>query len=258
MKYINRGKCIFCGKGEKETTFNEKPHTIPRSLGGNHIGFDICDKCNHYFGEPDKAVKPSISVENSVKEIIGITKKLLYEDDIPKLKSIYFSYFASTHIIRLREKFRLDRPFQHLFANQFKRGLYEMFLQEYHYYTQDGLNSEFDEIRRYARYNIGDIPVYYLQSNGPILVQDVNVSPSFGFNGDSLDEIHTYGFYTLYFYSHWFILEVTPRARLCRENRIRLICKQLGVGNFVFYDIKELKYINDVDFTLRCLNDENK
>ena len=46
MDYINKGTCIFCGKDITQTTFKEKPHTMPKSLGSINIGVDICDECN--------------------------------------------------------------------------------------------------------------------------------------------------------------------------------------------------------------------
>lgn len=58
MDYINKGTCIFCGKDVTQTTFKEKPHTMPKSLGSINIGVDICDECNHYFGQPDDFVFP--------------------------------------------------------------------------------------------------------------------------------------------------------------------------------------------------------
>ena len=46
MKYIETGQCIWCGKKEPEVSFENKPHILPHSLGGDEIGFDICDDCN--------------------------------------------------------------------------------------------------------------------------------------------------------------------------------------------------------------------
>lgn len=39
--------------------FENKPHVLPRSLGGNEIGFDICDDCNAYFGKATSG-KPAL------------------------------------------------------------------------------------------------------------------------------------------------------------------------------------------------------
>lgn len=41
MDYRNKGFCIFCGKDATQTTFKEKPHTMPKSLGSISIGVDI-------------------------------------------------------------------------------------------------------------------------------------------------------------------------------------------------------------------------
>ena len=48
--YIKTGTCIFCGKSYPAVSFYTKPHVLPKSMGGDIIGVDICDKCNKYFG----------------------------------------------------------------------------------------------------------------------------------------------------------------------------------------------------------------
>lgn len=48
----NKNICIFCGKDNSETTFNNIAHTIPESLGNKKLfSYNECDKCNSYFGE---------------------------------------------------------------------------------------------------------------------------------------------------------------------------------------------------------------
>lgn len=42
--------CIWCRKNENQGTFDKKAHTIPKSLGGDNICENVCDKCNHFFG----------------------------------------------------------------------------------------------------------------------------------------------------------------------------------------------------------------
>ena len=66
QKYVNTGKCIWCGRAEPEVTFLTEPHVLPRRLGGKEIGFDVCDECNHYFGTAQKG-RPAIDV--AFKEI---------------------------------------------------------------------------------------------------------------------------------------------------------------------------------------------
>lgn len=96
MDYRNKGFCIFCGKDATQTTFKEKPHTMPKSLGSISIGVDICDECNHYFGQPDNLVFPKLCIEVCVKEIFSLMKTLLNREDNPqRLKSIYFEYWKA-------------------------------------------------------------------------------------------------------------------------------------------------------------------
>lgn len=255
MKYINKGICIFCKRDGFEATFNEKPHTMPRSLGSNSIGFDVCDECNHYFGEPDKLSNPQLGIELCVKEILGLTKHLLQyqlKSNTKRLKSIFFEFYASKAKLKVKSKYQLFIPnFQKTLLNQFKRGLYEMFLQEYHKETKKGLEKCFDEIRNYARYNEGDIPLYHLQSsNGIVLIEDNLTTPKFTFTPNQINDIENLGFCSLIIFGKWFYLEVTPQAACNREDYLKNATKLIG---FVFNQLLEVKSVNDIDFTLRNL-----
>lgn len=129
-----------------------------------------------------------------------------------------------------------------------------MFLQEYHKQTGRGLESRFDEIRNYARYSVGYIPLYHFQSkNGIILREDVICEPQFRFSETSLNEIDNYGYYRLYIWGMWFYLEVTPRARLYRDIYLRSRVEELIGSGFVFSQCVELRSVNEIDFTLRKL-----
>ena len=254
MDYINKGTCIFCGKDVTQTTFKEKPHTMPKSLGSINIGVDICDECNHYFGQPDDFVFPKLCIEVCVKEIFGLPKALLNrKDNSERLKSIYFEYWKSKRKIVLKSHFKFNDRFLTTFARQFKRGIYEMFLQEYHKITGNGLDNRFNQIRRFARYNIGDIPLYYLVNNGVYLIEEKFSCPKFSFCDSLFNDIETYGFYTLILYGQWFFLEVTPRAELSREIYLKMQCEKINVGGFVYRDLIEIKRITDIDFSLRSL-----
>lgn len=103
-EYIRKGKCIFCGKNSPEVTFFDKPHTTPHSLGSDRIGFDICDSCNHFFGEPDKSMFPRISVEISVKEKFGVTRFMLNLERAGTIKDVlksrYFNFWRSRYLFR--------------------------------------------------------------------------------------------------------------------------------------------------------------
>lgn len=132
-----------------------------------------------------------------------------------------------------------------------------MFLQEYHKETSNGLESRFDAIRNFARYNQGNIPLYHLQSdNGIILIEDKFPSPQFRFTPKQIEHIDTYGFYTFILYGKWFYMEVTPRAEICREVYLRKEAQEVIGSGFVFSRLVEVNSINDIDFTLRKLYGE--
>ncbi len=71
-----------------------------------------------------------------------------------------------------------------------------------------------------------------------------------------LEEIDNYGYYQLYLFGMWFYMEVTPRARLCRDIYLRPKVKEMISSGFVFKHFVELQSVNDIDFTLRKLYGE--
>lgn len=259
-EYIKTGTCIFCGKQYPEVTFYEKPHTTPHSLGSDRIGFDVCDSCNHFFGTPDKSLHPPIAVELSVKEIFGLIRFMLnleregHENDV--LKSIYFNFWRSKRTLQFKKSFGGNPSFKRVFLKQFKRGLYELFLQEYHRETKNGLDTRFDRVRRYARYGIGDLPVWHLHTRMMLVEKDLSV-PKLTFSEEALTEIDTYGFYSMYLWGFWFYLEVTPRAELTREVYLQKQADEVHVGGFVVSRMAPLNDIFDIDFTLRQLYGRN-
>lgn len=258
MEYIEIGECIWCNQTKPECSFNIQPHIIPRSLGGNIIGFDICDKCNRYFGTANPNSITKISIEACMKEILNIIRFLL--DTKPKnnksykeLKSVFFSYRHSESKICINRKFKLNKEFEQEFARKFRRAVYEMFLQVYHFYTKKGLENRFDAIRRFARYDQGNLPLYFIVNRGIYLISKEMKNPKISFTDKNLEQIDTYGFYTLYLFGYWFFLEVTPRANLCREVFFNKQKNEMHIGGFAFKEIIQLEYITQIDFTLRNL-----
>lgn len=258
MNYIKKGRCIFCLKDKTQTTFLTKPHTIPRSLGGINIGFDICDSCNSYFGTPDAEVFPHLCIEVCVKEIFGIIKHLINEESNRSnaqqglLRSIYFNFWASKRKISFKPSFKYNSTFLKTFTNQFKRGIYEIFLQEYHLKTGLGLDEQFNDIREYARYNRGNIPLYHLRGDNGILLLEKDISiPKFQFSTHQIETINKYGFYTLMLWGYWFYLEVTPKAKAHRKDYLIREAEQIIGSGTIVNRLIEVVNIMDIDFTLQ-------
>ena len=68
-------------------------------MGGDVVGMDICDDCNHYFGTTDSLIPtpPRFAVELCVKEVMNISRHFFLNRGKQKqrLKSILFNYYES-------------------------------------------------------------------------------------------------------------------------------------------------------------------
>lgn len=256
-KYIEFGQCIWCLNKEPEVSFFDKPHTISKKLGATNFGFDICDDCNHFFGTIDRSQKYPMSVELAFKEILNIMRLLLKNDlnenTYKSFKSIYFSYHHSKSTIVISKSFKLKPYFISSLTRQFKKGIYETFFQEYHRETKNGLDKRFDSIRKFVRYDIGNPPLYFLDNNGVHLVEENIDNISFHFPENVLSQIDNFGFYKMFIYSNVFFLEVTSRAEISREIFLKKESKKLIGNGFIYTQLRILKYITDMDFTLRKL-----
>lgn len=255
-EYVELGKCIFCGKDKTETTFNKKPHILPKSMDGEIIGFDICDQCNSYFGASDELIPtpPKLAIELCVKEVMNIARYFYYKGQNKTwLKSIFFKYEESKGVLKLKNNQWEKKEFQLLFMRQFKRGIFELFLQAYHFETKQGLDSRFDNIRNFSRYNQGDARLFYVENRGANLISEVKTPPKFYMTKKCLDDINQFGFYSLYLNGHHFYLEVIPQSDENRDKFLNSECEKLSIGGPLLKDIIEPMYVNELDFTLRNL-----
>ena len=199
-----------------------------------------------------------MSVELAFKEIMNIMKLLLSnnlnENTYKTFNSVYFTYYHSKSTIKLKNSFKLKHYFISSLTRQFKKGIYEIFLQEYHRVTKNGLDERFNRIRRFVRQDIGDIPLYFLDNNGVHMVEEDLNNYSLKFPDTLISQINDFGFFTMMIYSNVFFLEVTLRADLTREIFLPQESKRLIGSGFVFSELKTLNYITDIDFTLRKLH----
>ena len=185
--------CIWCRKTENDVSFNKLAHTFPKSLGGKSICENVCDTCNHYFGSP-RAKSPAIEVV--LKELLNISKFYLLNQSKTVLrgnrfKSEFFDANWTTNTIRLKLRYSLRKGSQERFGRLFRQGLYKVFLEEREVQRHDSLNSRFDFIREFARYDLSDYPVYYIKPKLPVIFfsEEDTKSPMIRFTeySDSLD-----------------------------------------------------------------------
>lgn len=257
--YKEIGICIWCLKKEPEVSFINAPHTISKQLGSTQVGFDICDICNHYFGTKDSNLPYQMGVELAFKEIMNLMRFLLKKSLLKKtnhparLRSVYFNYYHSKNAIQIKNSFKFKEQFMKYLTRQFKKGMYEIFLQEYHRVTKNGLDSRFDLIRNFVRYDYGDLPIYFLENNGVYLIPKEIDNISLTFSESNLSNINIYGFYVLFIYGNIFYLEVTPMAQYTRDVFLKKQSDEIIGTGTVYASLKTLNIITDLDFTLRNL-----
>ncbi len=256
-EFIRHGKCIWCCKEKPEVTFYNIPHTISRQLGSTNIGVDICDACNISLGTREYNSKYPMSVEVAFKEIFNVSRFLMPDPSgriqSSRLKSIYFEFYRSKGILRIKSSFKFQRHFLGNFTRQFKRGVYEAFLQEYHRETGQAPENRFDDLRRFVRYDIGDIPLYFADNKGIYLLPEDRDRVFFGFSDELLSMIDDYGFYRLWFFGHILYLAVAPKANISKEIFLKNAAKQIAAPGFVYSGIREMNYVTDLDFSFRKL-----
>ncbi len=248
-EYTKTGKCIWCNKEKPEVTFNNKPHILPYSLGGNEIGFDICDDCNHYFGTAERG-KPNIDLV--YKEIFNAYRffsQNLNQDSYKNFHSIFFNYYHKKGIIKIKNNFNST-----IITRQFKRSLYNIFLQKYHKVTENGNHKMFDMVRQFARYDFGNPKVFYAFNNIIFTTADKE-NPKLIITDKTVEDMMMHGIFSFWFMGHQFYLEIFPTAFNC--NGIKFLQKEAqetlipAKGNEM---ILKLKDIMDIDFLMQRFN----
>lgn len=254
-KFIKTGKCIWCGRTEAEgATFYTEPHIVPHSLGGKEIGVDVCDDCNHYFGTAPKAGMPPIDL--AFKEIFNAFITFgnnLNENTYKHFRSVFFEYRHSKHTIRIKPNFNSRN-----ITAQFKRGLYEVFLQKFHSVTGNGNHPMFDTVRKYARYGIGQLHVLYT-FNHIILVPKDEQLLKLPMGDKILEEMLQSGVYSFWLAGHLFYLEVFPVAFKAKGDQfLRNEASKVLINVYGDEHIYEFNDVMQIDFLMQRFNSKGE
>lgn len=252
--FKHTGKCIWCGRKEPDVTFYTIPHIIPKSLGGTETGFDICDECNHYFGTAPKGRHCVPCVDHAVKEILSAFRmfgKNLNSNSYKSFRSAYFSYHHKSNSIKIRNTFNSSAV-----TRQFKRGLYEIFLQKYHAVTKDGNNPVFDAVRNFARYDLNDLPVYYAFNNVILSPAEEGLRhPQLCMGPKLLEDLKNNGMFDMWLMGHNFY--IAPIPMLASMHYLSYLQKQANQtlipanGNEKIF---KLNNIEELDFFMQRFN----
>ncbi len=254
-------KCIWCYETEEETSFETVAHIIPQSLGGNSICENVCDPCNHYFGNYQNQ-QPSI--DNIIKETFNIsrakflssTKDIGKNKPLARFKSNYFDVNFERGVIKPKYAFKLKKDFQQILARQLKKGLYKMFLEEQERQNNNGHNSKFNFIRLFARYDEGDYPLFYFERKYGIILMDSEwvKSPPFIINSEYKMKylMNNEHFFEFEFLGHVFSI---PISTDWQEHFTDYINETKNIKKEIFKTAILVQQFSDVDFTLKILND---
>lgn len=254
MKYTKTGRCIWCGGEEPDVTFYTKPHILPDSLGGQELGFDVCDNCNHYFGTAPKGKFGVPCVDHAFKEVFGAYRmfhKNLTPESYKSFSSAYFTYRHSEKLIKVKRSFNSKA-----ITRQFKRGLYEVFLQKYHFLTGDGNSPKFQMVRDFARMDLGNPHVFY-RFNNVILTPDEKYMdhPSLIMSERMLDDMIKYGYFDFELMGQGFYLEIFPTlANVYGQNYLQQNANKSLIrvrGNESIYEFDD---ITQIDFLMQRFN----
>lgn len=249
--------CIWCRKNENQEAFDKKAHTIPQSLGGQNICENVCDKCNHYFGTP----LPNLPASELVfKEMLNISKFYLLKttNSIPKnkrYKSEYFNVNWDKFHITLKPRYSLKKGFQKKLGRQFRKGIFKVFLEERERQRKDALSSRFDFIREFARFDLGDYPIYIqvpkFKAIFAALPDIQNPQIRFTEHSDEMDK--RFRIYDYQLLGHNFLIPTSSQFdNLCRDNYL----KYLKNENHPFgTTIKRIDYAENIDYTFRYVGD---
>jgi hypothetical protein len=250
-------KCLWCNLSEEnlQVTFNKKAHTIPQSLGGKFLCNNVCDRCNHYFGSPEYN-RPSVEVV--LREGFELTRYMAFSNEKKKsnnyarFKSTFFKLNTTNRTFSLKPIYSIKPGFQASMARQFKRGIFKIFLEEYQRQTNNGMEGRFDFIREFARYDLNDIPIFYMTPKIPVLfyIESEFIAPELNFHQTLQKKIDDYEFYDLNIFGHGFLIPTYRNWNLTLESNIRKAKNDLK-GQYI--EFKLIESFEDVDFSLKFM-----
>lgn len=245
-------RCIWCSKYEDENvTFHKKAHTFPQSLNGKNICINVCDKCNHYFGSPTKEVT---SVETALKEALNISKQLLFKmtnhqtTQKTRYKSDHFKINWEQNLITPKPKYLLKPYYQERLGRQLRRGFFKVYLEERERQLGDAHNSRFDFMREFARFDLGDYPIYVSNPRFGIIsfsTPDAE-SPTLRFTDKSSFEDEEFRFYNYPIMGHTISI---PTSKLYNLT-LKKYQNHLNSQNLITHKgLIEIKTFEDLDFS---------
>lgn len=247
--------CIWCLKNEYETSFSSKAHTIPERLGGKRICINVCNYCNSYFGNPQSGKS---SIETILKEAFQVSRvRLLGKENIgknkilPKYSSEYFKIDLEAHRFSLKPKWQFQKQFLETLGRQFKRGLYKIYLEELERQFGNAIDSKYDFIREFTRYDKGDYPVFYFKREVIFVAEGDLDNPQIFFDKRHETYVHEPHFFEFDLFGHVFGIVISKHYNLTLDSYIK---KTIAEKRKFYAGMSEIVKFNDFDITLSILD----
>lgn len=255
--------CIWCRSTEETKSFKKKAHTLPDSLGGNNICENVCDDCNLYFGSRQDNMPP---IETVLKETFNISRaKFLSRFNqigknklMPRFKSVYFDVNWEKRVVKFKSEYLFRHFFREHIARQFKRGIYKVILEEIERKNKNALDTKYDFIREFARYNLNDYPIFYFRRK----LDFIFTSESDFKNPviDWLEDQEKYGrgylvfnhsFVEFELFGHVFGVTLSKLWHLTHE---KYMVQSNELKKVFFYEGVAINSLLDIDLTLSVMN----
>lgn len=250
-------QCIWCNRKEHDTSFKTLAHTFPQSIGGKKICKNVCDECNFAFGRKQQ-FQPSVDI--AVKEIFNISKNIISTN--PKqfqknrFKSEYFKIDIEKRKITLKPKYKLKSNFQETFARSFRRGIYKIFLEERERIIGDALSDEFNFIREFSRYNLNDIPLYYLKPVIPLIFtneEHLN-NPELQFSTHNMNLHEEYRLFDFYYAGYSYLLHTNNFMKDFHIYNYNINVINKETNSMKLSKIVAINRMEDLDFRYQLFN----
>ncbi|KUG13653.1 hypothetical protein CMU40_01250 [Elizabethkingia anophelis] len=250
-------KCIWCNRDNNHTSFKTIAHTFPQSLGGKNICINVCDKCNFAFGNK-QSFQPSVDL--AIKEIFNLSRFLISDkkniSSYKRFSSEYFKINLDQRKITLKMKYKLLAKFQENFARSFKRGIYKIFLEERERICGDSHSEEFNFIREFSRYNLNDIPLYYLKPQNAIIFIDQEQfdNPRLNFLEPHNELQKNYRLYEFYYGGYTYILHTNVFMQEYHINKYENEVVLRNKNSMNLSSLVQIHKMEDLDFRYHLFN----
>lgn len=250
--------CIWCSRKDRDVNFNTLAHTFPQSLGGKNICINVCDDCNFAFGRK-QSFQPSVDL--AIKEIFNLSRFLISDNknisSYKRFSSEYFKLNLQKRQISIKIKYKIQSKFQENFARSFKRGIYKIFLEERERICGDSHSEEFNFIREFSRYNLNDIPLYYLKPRYPIILIDQEQfdNPKLHFMESHFKLHREYRLYEFYYGGYTYLLHTNAFMQNLHINKYNVEVVLKNKNNMNLSTLVQIHKMEDLDFRYNLFNE---